>query len=30
MMCELRKLFLMMYKYDIKIRTHYIRNAANI
>jgi hypothetical protein len=30
MMCELRKLFLLIDKYDIKIRTQYIRSAANI
>jgi hypothetical protein len=30
MMCELRKLYLMIDKYDIKIRTQYIRSAANI
>ncbi len=30
MMCELRKLFLFIDMYDIKIRTQYIRNAVNI
>ncbi len=30
MMCELRKLFLLIDKYDIKIRTQHIRNAAII
>jgi hypothetical protein len=30
MMCNLRKLFLLIDKYDIKIRTKYIRSAANI
>jgi hypothetical protein len=30
MMCELRKLFLLVDTYDIKIRTHYIRSAANV
>ncbi len=30
MMCELRKLFMLIDKYDIRIRTQYIRSAANI
>ena len=30
MMCELRKLFLMIDTYDINIRTQYIRIAANV
>ena len=30
MMCELRKLFLLIDTYDIKIRTLYIRSAANV
>ena len=30
MMCELRKLFLLTDTYDIKIRTKYIRSAANV
>jgi hypothetical protein len=30
MMCELRKLFLLIDTYDIKIRTKYIRTAANV
>jgi hypothetical protein len=30
MMCELRKLFLLIDTYDIKIRTQYIRSAANV
>ena len=30
MMCELRKLFLLIDKYDIRVRTQYIRSAANI
>ena len=30
MMCELRKLFLLIDTYEIKIRTQYIRSAANI
>ena len=30
MMCELRKLFLLIDIYDIKIRTLYIRSAANV
>ena len=30
MMCELRKLFLLVDTYDIKIRTLYIRSAANV
>jgi hypothetical protein len=30
MMCELRKLFLLIDEFDIKIRTTYIRSAANI
>ena len=30
MMCELRKLFLLIDRNDIKIRTQYIRSAANI
>ena len=29
-MCELRKLFLLIDTYDIKIMTHYIRSAANV
>jgi len=29
-MCELRKLFLLVDIYDIKIRTPYIRIAANV
>ncbi len=29
MMCELRKLFMLIDTYDIKIRTLYIRSAAN-
>jgi hypothetical protein len=30
MMCELMKLFLLLDTYDIKIRTRYIRSAANV
>ena len=30
MMCELRKLYLLIDTYDIKIRTQYIRSAANV
>jgi hypothetical protein len=30
MMCDLRKLFLLLDTYDIKIRTLYIRSAANV
>ncbi len=30
MMCELRKLFLLVDTYDIKIRTQYIRSTANV
>ena len=30
MMCDLRKLFLLIDTYDIKIRTQYIRSAANV
>ena len=30
MMCELRKLFLLIDTYDIKIKTQYIRGAANV
>ena len=30
MMCELRKLFLLIDTYDIKIRTQYIRSATNV
>ncbi len=30
MMCELRKLFLLIDTYDIKIRTQYIRSDANV
>jgi hypothetical protein len=30
MMCELRKLFLLVDSYDIKIKTLYIRSAANV
>ena len=30
MMCELRKLFLLIHTYDIKIRTQYIRSATNM
>ena len=30
MMCELRRLFLLIDTYDIKIRTLYIRSAANV
>ena len=30
MMCKLRKLFLLTDTYDIKIRTKYIRSAANV
>jgi len=30
MMCELRKLFLLIDTYDIKIRTLYIRSATNV
>ena len=30
MMCELRKLFLLIETYDIKIRTQYIWSAANV
>ena len=30
MMCELRKLFILIDAYDIKIRTQYIRSAANV
>ena len=30
MMCELRKLFLLIDTYDIKIRTQYIKSAANV
>jgi hypothetical protein len=30
MMCELHKLFLLIDSYDIKIRTQYIRSAANV
>ncbi len=30
MMCELRKLFLLIDTYNIKIRTKYIRSAANV
>ncbi len=30
MMCELKKLFPMIDTYDIKIRTQYIRSAANV
>ena len=30
MMCELRKMFLLVDTYDIKIRTLYIRSAANV
>ncbi len=30
MMCELRKLFLLIGMYDIKIKTHCIRSATNI
>ena len=30
MMCELRKLFLLIGEFDIKVRTTYIRSAANI
>jgi hypothetical protein len=30
MMCDLRKLFLFLDTYDIKIRTRYIRSAANV
>ena len=29
-MCEMRKLFLLADTYDIKIRTRYIRSAANV
>jgi hypothetical protein len=29
-MCELRKLFLLIDTYDIKIRTRYIRSASNV
>ena len=30
MMCELRKLFLLVDSYDIKIKTLYIRSAAKV
>ncbi len=30
MMCELRKLFLPIDTFDMKIRTRYIRSAANV
>jgi len=30
MMCKLRKLFLLVDSYDIKIRTQYIRSVANV
>ncbi len=30
MMCELRKLFLLIDTYDINIRTQYIRSATNV
>ncbi len=30
MMCELKKLFLLIDEFDIKIKTIYIRSAANI
>ena len=30
MMCELNKLFLLIDTYDIKIRTRFIRSAANV
>ena len=30
MMCVLRKLFLLVDIYDIKIRTHYIMSATNV
>ena len=30
MMCELRKLFLLIDEFDIKIRTTYTRSTANI
>ncbi len=30
MVCELRKLFLLIDKYDIKIRTQYIRSVSSI
>ncbi len=30
MMCEMRKLFLLVDTYDIRIRTLYIRSAANV
>jgi hypothetical protein len=30
MMCELRKLFLLVYSYDVKITTPCIRSAANV
>ena len=30
MMCELRKLFLLIDSHDIKIRTQYFRSAANV